>query len=290
VAERLQLLDQSERQIHELERLQRELEQQLDELRTFHTLAENTPDGVAIANRDGALRYANPAFRALTGHGDAVIGMTLSGLYAAGAHRTQEFESHVNAHGTWQGQIELRRADGSTVPAHWSTFTIEDSAGAFLALGTIVRDMSEQRRGEQQRSALQAQVIEAQRLLLRELSTPIVPVADDVLLMPLIGSIDSARAQQIMEVLLDGVTQRSARTAILDLSGVPTADRYVADALLRLARAVRLIGAEVVVTGIRSEMARALVELGIDLEKFLIRSTVQHGIAFAFARSSMRGR
>lgn len=150
--------------------------------------------------------------------------------------------------------------------------------------------MERYQRELEERIALQATLLQAQQTLVRELGTPIIPVADDVLLMPLIGTIDDARAGRITEVMLDGIVSRGAATAILDLSGVPAATAQIADALLGVTRAVRLVGAEVVLTGIRPDMAKTLVEGGAMLEGFVVRSTVQSGLAFAFAKTSTRKR
>ncbi|HRI65586.1 MAG TPA: STAS domain-containing protein [Polyangium sp.] len=165
------------------------------------------------------------------------------------------------------------------------------------ALGTQATAVAERlfvmeryQREIEERAALQSNLVDAQQTLLRELGTPIIPVADDVVLMPLVGTIDEARAGRITEVMLSGIVARGAATAILDLSGVPMATARVAEALVGVTRAVRLVGAEVVLTGIRPDMAKTLIEGGELLEGFVIRATVQGGIAFALAKSSARNR
>ncbi len=140
---------------------------------------------------------------------------------------------------------------------------------------------------EKQRAAeLQAEVIQAQETLLNELSTPLFPLADHVVAMPLIGSIDSTRAEQMMHTLLQGIERYHARIAILDITGVPVVDTQVASALVRTANAVRLLGTQVILTGIRAEVAQSLVDIGIDLRTIVTQSTLQDGIAYAFAQSS----
>jgi anti-anti-sigma factor len=99
--------------------------------------------------------------------------------------------------------------------------------------------------------------------------------------MPLIGAIDSSRAQQVIETLLAGVAASRATTAILDITGVQVVDTQAANALLRAAQAVKLLGAQVVLTGIRPEIAQTLVGLGLDLGGITTRATLQSGIAFA---------
>ena len=128
---------------------------------------------------------------------------------------------------------------------------------------------------------LQQQVIDSQQATLRELSTPLVPIADGVVAMPLVGTIDSQRAQQIIETLLEGISQRQAETAILDITGVKVVDTHVAQALLRAAQAAALLGAQVILTGIQADVAQSLVQLGADLNRIVTRSDLQAGIAYA---------
>jgi rsbT co-antagonist protein RsbR len=156
--------------------------------------------------------------------------------------------------------------------------------GAPHVLLIISVDITEQQLAAEERAKLQAQIIEAQQAALAELSTPLIPISDEVMVMPLIGSMDSRRAQQVMEALLAGVAERRAKTAILDITGVPVVDTQVANALIRAAQAARLLGAEVILTGIRPEVAQTLVGLGVDLNTIITRSSLQSGIAYAARR------
>src|SRR4029078_2730124 len=105
--------------------------------------------------------------------------------------------------------------------------------------------------------------------------------------MPLIGTIDSSRAQQVIETLLNGVATTRATTAILDITGVQVVDTQVANALLSAAQAVKLLRAQVIITGIRPEVAQTLVGLGLDLSTIVTRSSLQSGISFALAGRSI---
>jgi anti-anti-sigma regulatory factor len=131
---------------------------------------------------------------------------------------------------------------------------------------------------------LQEEIIRSQEAALRELSTPLIPIADEVVVMPLVGSLDSRRAQQVIETLLVGVAELRAQVAIVDITGVPVVDTQVANALVQAAQSVRLLGAEVVLTGIRPEVAQTLVGLGTDLQTIITRATLQSGIAFALRK------
>lgn len=120
---------------------------------------------------------------------------------------------------------------------------------------------------------------------LRELANPVIPLADDVIAMPLIGEIDPARAEQILDGLLAGVARARARVVILDITGVRRLDGPGAAALLRAAHAVKLLGAEAVLTGVRPAIAQTLVGLDIDLGAVTTRQNLRDGIAFAFERA-----
>lgn len=145
----------------------------------------------------------------------------------------------------------------------------------------LARDITAQRRAERERVAMQEQIIQAQQAALRELSTPLMPIADGVVVMPLIGVIDSARAQQIMDSLLHGVSEYKARVALIDITGVKVVDTQVAGVLLRAAQAVRLLGAQVVLTGISPEIAQTLVHIGAEIRDVKTKATLQEGMRYA---------
>lgn len=145
-------------------------------------------------------------------------------------------------------------------------------------------NVTERKRAEETRlrAMRQEEVIRAQAAALAELSTPLIPVSDQLVVMPLIGTIDARRAEQVIDTLLSGITTRRAGTAILDITGVSGVDAQTADMLLRAARAVRLLGAQVMLTGIRPDVARMFVELGVDLQRIRTYGSLQAGIAAAF--------
>ncbi|MFV9506174.1 MAG: PAS domain-containing protein [Oscillochloridaceae bacterium umkhey_bin13] len=164
---------------------------------------------------------------------------------------------------------------------------IFDQHGQPIYMLIITADLTEQKRAADERAALQAQIIEAQQHTLRELSTPLLPIADKVVLMPIVGAIDSRRAQEIMETLLQGVASFHAEIAIVDITGVQVVDTQVANAFIQAARAVQLLGAQVLLTGIRPEVAQTLVQLGVDLQGIVTRGSLQTGIAYALKLSGM---
>jgi len=153
-----------------------------------------------------------------------------------------------------------------------------------IALERMIDELIEANRVSGERMArLQAAVEEKERLLetVGELSSPVIQVWEDVLVMPLVGAIDSARATRIMEDLLTGITKYQAEIVIIDITGVPVVDTGVANHLVQTIKAAALLGAKCVVVGISSEVAQSLINLGVDLSEVVTRSNLQAGIRYA---------
>jgi GAF domain-containing protein len=128
------------------------------------------------------------------------------------------------------------------------------------------------------------EMVNAQAYLLQtveELASPVVPIVDGVIVLPLIGSVDGRRASQILQTLLSGVQEHNAQVVILDITGVPAVDDQVAHHLMRSVQAARLLGAEAILVGIRPDVAQALVSLNVELADVIIRSNLQSGFQYA---------
>jgi len=255
------------------------------QLNLFQTLAEYAPDGIGVAGLDGVVSYANTTLREQLGYGDEIIGMPVSSLLAPQDQRKLVDLRNTLASGeSWRGTLLYQRKNQSQFAGEVSSYQLRDAEGSSLASVAIVRDITAQLAANAERQQLQQQVIEGQQAALAELSTPLIPISDQVMVMPLIGSIDSGRAGQLVERLLEGVVGSHASTAIIDITGVPVVDTQVAQTLLRAAQAARLVGARVVLTGIRPEVAQTLVGLGVDMGGIITRSTLQSGITYALGR------
>jgi rsbT co-antagonist protein RsbR len=120
--------------------------------------------------------------------------------------------------------------------------------------------------------------------MLTELSTPILRISESALVVPLIGTIDSARAVRVVETILEAIAESRAQVLILDITGVPVVDTQTAAVLLRCARAVALLGAELVLTGIRPDVAQTVIALGIEFGDLITRADLQDGIRYALTR------
>ena len=165
----------------------------------------------------------------------------------------------------------------------------DDELLALMAsVGSQMGQVIGRQRAEAERARLREEVIRVQEALLEQLSTPLIPLNKQVVLMPLVGEIDAGRARRMLEALLRGLERTRAAVAIIDITGVSNVDAHVANTLVQAARAARLLGTEVVLTGIRAGVARTLVRLGVELGSLSTRKTLHDGIALALERLRAR--
>jgi anti-anti-sigma factor len=264
-----------------------------EDLRTnkerFRTLIEAANVSTWI-HYQGAFRYVNPATEALLGYSsDELLQMTVWDIIhpdfldlvrqrAAERHDGRDVPRH------YEIQVVLRSGKPHWVELHANRLEFD---GEPCILVTFL-DIDQRKQVESERARLQEEVIQAQATALRELSTPLIPISDHVVAMPLIGNIDTGRAQQVLESLLAGVAQHQARSVILDITGVPLVDSQVALALMQAAQAVQLLGAQVILTGIRPDVAQSLVGLDIRFDDIVTLGSLQAGIAYATRQRTLR--
>ncbi|HNP69847.1 MAG TPA: STAS domain-containing protein [Kouleothrix sp.] len=167
-------------------------------------------------------------------------------------------------------------------PREWDHHTIRLIEGGLAEQAkAIISAYTDVMRDAQDLLAERDQAIAYQGRLIQELSTPIVPIYEGVLVLPLTGAVDSRRATQVMEAVLEKIVGNQADVLILDITGVPVVDTGVANYLIQMARAVNLLGAQVVLVGIGPEIAQTIVQLGVELRNIITRSNLQAGIEYA---------
>ena len=138
--------------------------------------------------------------------------------------------------------------------------------------------------GPDERHGPHAGTVERQRQTISELQTPVIQVWDRILALPIVGSLDTSRTQEMSEALLQKVIDTGAEIVLLDITGVAVMDTAVAAHLLEMVTAARLLGAEVMIVGMSTRIAITLVHLGIDLSGITTRPTLARGLALAFAQ------
>ncbi|MDQ1143597.1 rsbT co-antagonist protein RsbR [Bacillus sp. SORGH_AS 510] len=130
--------------------------------------------------------------------------------------------------------------------------------------------------------------VSLQKIALQELSAPLIPIFDNITVMPLVGTIDTERAKRIMENLLQGVVKHHAQVVLIDITGVPVVDTMVAHHIIQASEAVRLVGAKCLIVGIRPEIAQTIVNLGINLDQVVTKSSLQKGVAAALEMTNRK--
>jgi rsbT co-antagonist protein RsbR len=163
--------------------------------------------------------------------------------------------------------------DGGALAAElWATTELIDS------LGLYTTEMYLKTREE---------VIRRQQEEMLELSTPVVKLWDGILALPVIGTLDSARTQVVMEALLENIVETNSKVAIIDITGVPTVDTVVAQHLLKTVTAARLMGADCIISGVRPQIAQTIVHLGINLLDVTTKATLSDAFALALQRTGL---
>jgi rsbT co-antagonist protein RsbR len=263
----------------EAERLRRrvaELEQALQTSQEHLALfIDYTPAAVAICDRQ--MRYMVVSRRWVSDYkleGQELIGRSHYDVFPDLPESWREIHRRCLA-----GEMNIAdeeafpRADGSVDWLRWQVFPWRLRDGEVGGLMMYTEVITHRKDLERQ--------LDAQADMLRRLSTPIIPVNEDVLVVPFIGTLDKERTQQIQEQLLAAIVDKRAKMAIIDMTGVPVVDTDSVGALVRIGQAVRLLGAEVVLTGIRPEVAQSLVSLQADISGVVTQRDLQSGIAFA---------
>ena len=260
-------------------------------LREQAELLDLAHDAILVRRLDGTITYWNRGAERIFGHtGATARGRVASELLHTQVPAGEVIERALLADEHWEGELLHRRADGEVVITASRWVLRRGPDGTPDAVLQIDTDITARKQAEEAEARRQQEIINAQALAIEELSTPLIPITDDILVMPLIGMMDSVRAKQIMHNLLEGLVASRGRVAIIDITGVPVVDTAVANALLQAAHAARLLGAEVILTGIRPEVAQTLVHIDAKLGAITTRGTLQSGIQHALGRRKLGGR
>jgi rsbT co-antagonist protein RsbR len=176
-----------------------------------------------------------------------------------------EKETHPDGRVTWVSTTKIPRYD---------------EKGKIIGILGVSRDITKEKEREKR--------IEAQREELVVLSTPVIDVWEGVLTVPILGVLDSERASRLSEALLTQIVEKRAAAAIIDISGISAVDSAVADMLIRTAKAVSLVGAEAILTGVGVEIAQTIADLGIDMKYLKTVGTLRDGLKYVIGKGRKR--
>jgi rsbT co-antagonist protein RsbR len=255
----------------------------------YQSLFEHNPDAVYSLDLAGQFVSINPATTTLTGFQahellhTPFLSLTVPDHTAVAR---QMFERTM--HGESQHcEIAVIHKAGHRV--EWSITNLpivvnEQIVGVY----GIAKDITQRKQAEQALQQSEAHLRTVQQQLLdtiQALSTPVLPIYDQILVLPLIGTMDSARSRQLVEAMLAGVAQHRANMVLLDVTGVPVIDTAVANHLMQATQAVRLLGAQVVLVGISPTIAQTLVQVGLDLRSLTTCANLASGLQYALKQS-----
>lgn len=256
----------------------------------FRALADSIAVGIFI-HQNGVLRYIGREGARLMGYDnpDEMIGRPLMDFipesdqaYVLDIAKRRTAGEAVPDH----YETHLLKKDGSTIDVLMYSMIIEYE-GQVATQGAFV-DITERKQGEKERIYLQQKIIEAQNQAIKELATPIIPIMDRIIVMPIVGSIDTMRAKDITRALLDGIGKYHAKIVILDITGVAIVDSGVAAYLNKTIQAARLKGAHTIVTGVSDAVAETIVDLGIDWSGLETMADLQTGLLAALKSMGLK--
>jgi rsbT co-antagonist protein RsbR len=234
------------------------------------------PDALFVTTQEGMIRSVNNAAVDLLGYArPELVGEPLSAfvpleLGASSIHQLRGEEL----------MLVDKQGTSLIVSCSASALYNESRLDGFVC---VLHDITGRKRADEERQRLHDELRE-QAEVIRKMSTPLIPISDEIMVMPLVGAVDPARADQILSSILSGIAANHPRVAIIDITALAAVDTDVANTILRAASAARLLGVDVYLTGMRAEVARTLIETGLDLSGVVTCSTLKTGIAISTKR------
>ncbi|KYF58646.1 hypothetical protein BE08_29550 [Sorangium cellulosum] len=248
----------------------------------LRALSDNLPVIVWAIDGDGLITHHDG--RGLSSLGlkrGQLVGTNLFDVYSSTPDGTESVKQALLGSPT---HSLSHTAANNTFWENWMV-PIQDPQGNVESVIGLSLDISEAKRAEEELRVRLMQ-IQKQQEVIGKLSTPIIQVWEGVIALPMVGVVDSVRTADVMQKLLDEIVRTGARYAILDLTGVDMVDTQVANHLIRLVRAIQLLGAGGIICGIQPSVAQTIVELGLDLSTMVTRANLKAGIKFCISQMS----
>jgi anti-anti-sigma factor len=248
---------------------------------------------IALWELDDNYRVVDLNQRAREIYGDGVIDQFCYYVAAKREDPCPNCPAKLVYEGAPSGRSEHRRMDvqGNEIYIDHLATPIKNEEGELTGALVLIIDITEHKKREQdlrraakEQARLREEIIATQQRIISELSIPVIPVWEGILVMPVVGSIDADRAHRITESLLNEIELKRAKIVIIDITGVPMVDTAVASALLQTADAARLLGAEAILVGITPAVAQTIVQLGVNLQSLLTKADLQSGVEYALQR------
>lgn len=238
------------------------------------SLIEASPDPLLTISPQGKIMDVNLATIRATGYArEEIIGTEFSKHFTQPELARAGYEAVFRESIVRDYPLEMKHREGRVTPVLYNASVYKDDDGTVMGVFAAARDITEMRRAEER--------IRQQSTEILDLSTPVMQVWKGVVVAPLIGSLDSTRTQMFMERLLNRIVETNSPVALVDIMGVPTVDTQTAQHLIETITAVRLLGSQVVLTGVRPAIAQTLVHLAVNLSDITTRSSLAAGLEVA---------
>jgi rsbT co-antagonist protein RsbR len=298
-------VEQLTEELHTLRRRVAELEQQAaDAQNTELALRQKTleqeallhaiPALVFMKGRDHRYITVNQAYAQSYGLSiEQIVGKTDGDIFSpdvAAAYQANDEQVMSSGQPRVNVELPIDLADGGSGWLSEQDIPLRDASGTVIGMVGVAIDITARKQAEtalRQSEATMREVIEQQDKLIttiRELSSPVIPIYDRIVALPLVGHIDSSRGKQITEELLNSVQKHGAEFVIIDITGVAVIDIVVANHLIQATQAARLLGAQCILVGISPEVAQTLAQLDVNLATVITSNNLQGGITYALAR------
>ena len=250
--------------------------------------------GVIEFQPDGTIMSANPAFLKLMGYTEGELAGQQHRVFVTPQERVSaeyaSFWQELASGKVKSGQFHRLAKGGKSIwlEANYNpVFDLEGRVERVVKFAIDITDKVESARATEiaLKQVREAELIrEELNLALEEMSTPVMPIWDGILLLPLIGVVDSARTDQVVNKTLERINETRSKVFLLDISGVPAMDTAVANQLLKISKATQLMGCETVISGLSPAIARTMVELGVEVGEVRTTATLQQAFAIALGK------
>ena len=250
--------------------------------------------GVIEFQPDGTIMSANPAFLKLMGYTEGELAGQHHRVFVTPQERVSaeyaSFWQELASGKVKSGQFHRLAKGGKSIwlEANYNpVFDLEGRVERVVKFAIDITDKVESARATEiaLKQVREAELIrEELNLALEEMSTPVMPIWDGILLLPLIGVVDSARTDQVVNKTLERINETRSKVFLLDISGVPAMDTAVANQLLKISKATQLMGCETVISGLSPAIARTMVELGVEVGEVRTTATLQQAFAIALGK------
>jgi PAS domain S-box-containing protein len=246
---------------------------------------QNVPNIVTVLDSAGIIQH-------LTNDGVEVDDLVGQSSYDFLPEEQREFVKKIyeEVFSTGEPRTYETPAGDSDETLRWYSTVIKPVVcdGEIVAASAFTVDITDRKTTEDELQKAKDELIAQQSRAIQELSTPVIEVWEDILVLPLIGVIDTGRAQRIVESLLEAIVEKQASVVIMDITGVPIIDTGVANHLIMTVSAVTLLGTRMILTGVSPHNAQTLVKLGVDLGDITTKSSLRAGLNLAFQLTGCR--